>query len=301
MTDEHYLGFVYLWENTHPDSLIYKKYIGQHIGSVDDGYIGSGTIFKKVFYAKKYRGFWKRTVLKKCLTVDELNQSEIELIEQYDAVNSKIFCNLREGGVNGKMHISSRKKMSVARRGKTPWNKGIKTGLPPWNKGFKLGSSWNKGLNTGKQPIDQIQKRIKSREEGFQKIVDDDTQTIINYINQYGSIKRCDIPTILQRECSGSVANHRLNILIKIGKVKPCVFGFRDKRYVLSTFNLPNIILQYINTCKEPPERGDILLYMFNQHGIQQGATDQLLKKMIRSKNIFQKRGYRKNLYYHNK
>jgi len=40
---------------------------------------------------------------------------------------------------------------------------------------------------------------------------------------------------------------------------------------------------------------------MFNQHDIQQGATDQLLKKMIRFKNIFQKRGYRKNFYYINK
>ena len=62
MSDDYY-GFIYLWENTHPEATIHKKYIGQHIGTIDDGYIGSGAIFTRRFYSKKYRGFWKRKIL----------------------------------------------------------------------------------------------------------------------------------------------------------------------------------------------------------------------------------------------
>lgn len=40
----------------------------------------------------------------------------------------------------GKTHSKeAREKMSEAREGKTPWNKGVKTGLIPWNKGKKTG------------------------------------------------------------------------------------------------------------------------------------------------------------------
>jgi len=43
-----YCGFIYEWTN----KLNGKKYIGSHIGNVDDGYIGSGKVFKQAI--KKY-------------------------------------------------------------------------------------------------------------------------------------------------------------------------------------------------------------------------------------------------------
>ncbi len=74
-----YHGFVYLWENTHPEAKKYKKYIGQHVGTIDDGYIGSGKIFSDSFFSNKYHGHWKRSILEFCNTQEELNQAELDI------------------------------------------------------------------------------------------------------------------------------------------------------------------------------------------------------------------------------
>lgn len=43
--------------------------------------------------------------------------------------------NLRQAGSRGKLSDEAKRKLSEALKGKTPWNKGIKTNLNPWNKG----------------------------------------------------------------------------------------------------------------------------------------------------------------------
>lgn len=150
MKEQTYYGFVYLWENRHPDATKYTKYIGQHIGRVDDGYTGSGTIFKKYFYSKKYYGFWHRTILKYCNSKQELDDAEILFINEEDAVNNIMFCNSKSGGTGkgGILSEDSRKKMSEKKQGKIPWNKGIpcaqdtKLKLSDKLKGRK---AWNEG------------------------------------------------------------------------------------------------------------------------------------------------------------
>ena len=151
MEEQTYYGFVYLWENYHPDATLYKKYIGQHAGRIDDGYTGSGTIFKKHFYSKKYYGFWRRTILKYCKTKQELDDIEISFIDKEDAVNNLLFCNNKSGGTgkDGILSEDVRKKMSDKKIGYTPWNKGIpcrqetKDKLSDKLKGRK---AWNEGL-----------------------------------------------------------------------------------------------------------------------------------------------------------
>ena len=81
MQDYNYCGFVYLWVNNHLEAVNHSKYIGQHLGNVDDGYTGSGTIFKRRFKSEKYKGFWTRLVLEYCDNADMLNKAEIYWIE----------------------------------------------------------------------------------------------------------------------------------------------------------------------------------------------------------------------------
>jgi hypothetical protein len=165
MEEQTYYGFVYLWENHHPNATIYKKYIGQHAGRVDDGYTGSGTIFKKHFYSKKYYGFWRRTILKFCTTKQELDDVEISFINKEDAVNSLLFCNNKSGGTgkDGVLSEDTRKKMSDKKRGYIPWNKGIpcrqetKEKLSNKLKGRK---AWNEGLKC--EPQTEKSKQSKS-------------------------------------------------------------------------------------------------------------------------------------------
>lgn len=56
-TNKNYIGFIYIWVNTTNN----KKYIGSHIGSIDDGYVGSGKYFKRA-YNKSPENF-KREIL----------------------------------------------------------------------------------------------------------------------------------------------------------------------------------------------------------------------------------------------
>ena len=67
-----------------------KKYIGQHYGEVDDNYIGSGSTLKKAI--NKYgKGNFKKEILCICATPEELDKKEIELIEEYQAIESDYF------------------------------------------------------------------------------------------------------------------------------------------------------------------------------------------------------------------
>ena len=99
-----YYGFIYLWTNTHPDVKKHSKYIGQHIGKDDDGYIGSGILFRRKYKIKKYKKFWVRTILEYCNNINELNEAEYYWTKKYNAVYSEDFCNLTYGGSNSPQH-----------------------------------------------------------------------------------------------------------------------------------------------------------------------------------------------------
>jgi|DEB0MinimDraft_10_1074344.scaffolds.fasta_scaffold50737_2 hypothetical protein len=118
-----YFGFVYLWTNTHPEAKTHTKYIGQHVGTIDDDYTGSGVLFFRKFKCKKYRGYWKRTILEYCNNLNELNNAEIKWINKYNAVLSEDFCNLKYGGRNGTHGEEARRKISKSHKNNPEFKK----------------------------------------------------------------------------------------------------------------------------------------------------------------------------------
>ena len=99
------IGYIYLTTNL----INNKKYIGQHrCTKFDKSYIGSGLALSRAIkvYGKKN---FKCEVLKWCETDEELNNSEVDYIKSYDAVNNKEFYNICSGGLG---HTCD------------PWNKG---------------------------------------------------------------------------------------------------------------------------------------------------------------------------------
>ena len=92
----------------------------------------------------------KHEIIFENLTKEEAEQKEIKLIEQYKSYNDKFGYNITKGGnCAGQLTKEMREKMSISRKGKIPWNKGIpcreetKRKLSETNKGQK---AWNKGI-----------------------------------------------------------------------------------------------------------------------------------------------------------
>lgn len=101
-----------------------KMYIGQHTTSnIDDGYMGSGLLIERAI--KKYgKQNFSKEWLMFCEDEEELNYMERVYVDQTWIDRSDTY-NLNLGG--NQQHISeqTRKKMSEARKGKSPANKGI--------------------------------------------------------------------------------------------------------------------------------------------------------------------------------
>lgn len=92
-----YYGYVYLTRNL----INGKMYVGCHKSSkVDPSYYGSG---KLLHYAIKKYGLenFSVEILKWCKTKDDLFNSEREIIESLDCVNSDDYYNIASGGHGG--------------------------------------------------------------------------------------------------------------------------------------------------------------------------------------------------------
>lgn len=76
-----------------------KKYIGKHLGELDDSYLGSGTLLQRAIEKYGIENF-KKEILQIC---NEFNVDECEIfwISYFDAANNKNFYNLTEGGTGG--------------------------------------------------------------------------------------------------------------------------------------------------------------------------------------------------------
>lgn len=85
-------GFVYKWINTRNG----KWYIGSHKGSVDDGYIGSGVIFKKAY--KKYKEYFVREVIYTGLDFREVEELVLKTL---GAASDRQSYNLRNISLGG--------------------------------------------------------------------------------------------------------------------------------------------------------------------------------------------------------
>lgn len=87
-------GYIYLTENL----VNHKKYIGKKVSSEFLGtkYLGSGTYLKRAI-AKYGAENFRVKMLKQCYSSEELDISEVEFINEYDAVNSDEYYNLATG------------------------------------------------------------------------------------------------------------------------------------------------------------------------------------------------------------
>lgn len=106
-----------------------KNYIGQKKSSVFiPSYKGSGSALKIAF--KKYgKPCFKTILIKWYSSKEDLDNAEELATINHNAVKSNSFYNLCDGGHTSSGFITppeTRKKQSLARLGKKPWNKGKK-------------------------------------------------------------------------------------------------------------------------------------------------------------------------------
>ena len=121
-----------------------KTYVGQRKSSkewYEDKYMGSGRLLG---LAKKKYGIqnFEKFLIQYCYSKEETNKAERFWIAEYRR-RGKAEYNLSNGGDGGngeankgKKHSEEwSKKISEAKKGKTPWNKGKKGSQQAWNKG----------------------------------------------------------------------------------------------------------------------------------------------------------------------
>lgn len=131
------MSYGYIYKTT---SLIDGRiYIGQRKGEFDQNYKGSGLHIKRAF--KKFGKYsFKLEVVCWLPTPEQLDEFEKFLIAKYrEIIGRENLFNIFDGGVEGRVdgqpfrlraNVSeeARRKMSEARKGVSPWNKG-KTGV----------------------------------------------------------------------------------------------------------------------------------------------------------------------------
>lgn len=117
-------GYIYLIVN----KVNGKTYVGQHKSSNwRDKYMGSGRLLHDA--KKKYgKENFEKFLIQYCETKEELDKQEIFWIAEYRS-RGKAEYNISKGGggynLSGKFTIEHRKKLSEAKIGKAPWNKGM--------------------------------------------------------------------------------------------------------------------------------------------------------------------------------
>lgn len=77
-----------------------KKYIGKHIGELNDSYLGSGIIFSRAL--EKYgKENFKKEILYIAKDEEDMNEKEKYYIKIFNAVEDDMFYNIAEGGQGG--------------------------------------------------------------------------------------------------------------------------------------------------------------------------------------------------------
>lgn len=120
------MNFVYITTNL----INGKQYIGSHsTNNSNDGYIGSGKYFLRS--VKKYgKENFKREIIEECDPSLNLILEE-KYIKEYNTLSPKGYNLSPTGGIGlngGKHSKESKQKIKDSHKGKTPWNKGKKTG-----------------------------------------------------------------------------------------------------------------------------------------------------------------------------
>ena len=99
-----------------------KEYIGQHTtNNINDNYLGSGSILSKSIQKYGKENF-KREIIEKCKSIEELNKKEIFYIKKYNTLIPNGY-NIRNGGNYSPMSESSKIKMSISKKGQNSGEK----------------------------------------------------------------------------------------------------------------------------------------------------------------------------------
>jgi hypothetical protein len=166
------------------------KYRGCHsTDNLNDGYLGSGTYFKKAVLAYGKENF-NKTILCVCNSLEQMIEKEAEYVDNEWVLREDTY-NLQTGGLSyGILSEESKEKISNSvseahsegkydynkLKGKKAWNKGLsgiyteeqikkwkleRKGKEPWNKGL-IGAqnAWNKGAKMG--PMSEKEKKKRS-------------------------------------------------------------------------------------------------------------------------------------------
>lgn len=167
---DNYIGFVYIWTN----KINEKKYIGAHIGKIDDGYIGSGVLFKKAIEKYGIENFSREILYIEYECIENLFLKEMEIINHFDAVNSDSYYNLTNydpkyipklaSNLTRKHTEESKRKLSEAKKGtKIPLH--VKEKMSKAQKGRKLNRDISNSNNPfyGKKHSEETKKIIKEK------------------------------------------------------------------------------------------------------------------------------------------
>jgi group I intron endonuclease len=117
------MNFIYITTNL----INGKQYVGSHNGNKDDNYLGSGILILKAI--KKYgRENFERKIIESCGSKVNpiLEEKYISLHNTLQPIGYNIS---PTGGTfknGGKLSKETRQKISKAKKGSIPWNKGIK-------------------------------------------------------------------------------------------------------------------------------------------------------------------------------
>jgi group I intron endonuclease len=94
-----------------------KIYVGKHVTkNLNDGYIGSGKLLKKAIGRYGIENFC-RTILQECLSFEELNKAEAEVVTEEFIARDDTY-NLTLGGNGGWYHVNSDDRTDNKFRGK---------------------------------------------------------------------------------------------------------------------------------------------------------------------------------------
>ena len=105
------------------------KYIGKHLGKLDDSYLGSGTLLKKAIekYGKEH---FSKEILFISNSEEENCEKEKYYISLYNATQNPMFYNLHEGGSGGNTTLGYTEEQKAALREKiSQVTKGEKNGM----------------------------------------------------------------------------------------------------------------------------------------------------------------------------
>jgi hypothetical protein len=110
-----------------------KTYIGKHkyeIGKTPetDSYMGSGVVLHQAYEKYGKENFKKTILIHNINTIQKVNKLEKYFISMYRKYSQAEY-NMADGGDGGYLGESACRKISESNKGKTAWNKGIKTNL----------------------------------------------------------------------------------------------------------------------------------------------------------------------------